>query len=262
MSQRPTPTEDDPASGPLDAVVDADPLQSALDAVAAVVDECVLQVGPDGLTVDAQDPATVALVSLDLPADEFEAYDAAETRLGVDLGRLRDVVGMADGDELVRLAVDEETRTLHVQVGELAYTLGLIDPDAVRSPPESTDFSEAFTATVALEGEAVADAVQAADMVSDHLELGVDPGEDLLYASAEGDTDTVRLEFPSEECAGFEAGEARSLYSVSYLDAITSVLPGDADLTLRTGEEAPMSLSFSLDGADVTYVVAPRISKR
>jgi proliferating cell nuclear antigen len=260
MSQHAT-APDRPDSPVLSAAIEAGPLAAALDAVGTLVDECVLQVGPGGVVVEAQDPATVALVALELPADAFETYDAPETRLGVALDRLREVVGMADGDERVRLAVDGATRRLHLQVGELAYTLGLLDPDSVRSPPESTDFSDAFAATVTLSGRQVADAVAAADMVSDHLALGVDADADLLSVAAEGDTDSVRLEYPAADCAGFEGGAARSLYSVSYLDSIARAIPPDRDVTLRTGEEAPLELSFSMAAASVRYVVAPRISR-
>lgn len=261
MSRQPTTddrrTDSEPAFA---AVVEAPALRTALDAVAAVVDECVIQVTPEGLAVDAQDPATVALVSLEVPASAFEAYEAGETTLGVDLERFRDVVGMADRDELVRLGVDDESRTLHVRVGELSYALGLLDPDTVRSPPESTDFSDALAATVVLDGGTIVDAVSAADMVSDHLAIGIEEGE-TLYAAAEGDTDSVRVERGADDCEAFDPAPAHSLFSVSYLDAVASVVPGDAAVTLQLGEEAPLKLAFDLADGSVRYVVAPRISR-
>lgn len=210
----------------------------------------------DGLAVDAQDPAAVTLTSLDLPARAFERYDAGAAVLGVDLERFGDVVGMADADETVRLGLDAETRTLDVRVGDLAYTLGLVDPDAIRSPPEDVDYEDHLMATVTLSGADLAHAVRAADMVADHCALGVADGH--LYASAEGDVDSVRVEQDAADCERFEAGPAHSLFSVSYLDTITRVVPADAPVTLRLGEEAPLELSFPLAGGDVTYFLAPR----
>lgn len=244
---------------PFDATAPAATLDAALAAVDALVGECVLQVRPDGLAVDAQDPASVAMVALEVPADAFEAYEAGETALGVDLDRLRSVVGMADRGEPVRLALDPETRTLRVRLGELSYTLGLVDPDAIRTAPDIGDLSEQFTAAATVEGRAFAQWVAAADMVSEHLALGVDAEDRYLYASADGDTDAVRIEHPDDDCVDFEAGDAHSLFSVSYLDAVAGVVPPDAHVRLRLGEDAPAELAFDHDGGSVRYLVAPRM---
>lgn len=290
---RPNGTASDPT---FDAVVEAGPLQAAIDAVAALVDECVVEAGPDGLAVAAQDPATVALVSLSLPASAFESYEASGTDLGVDLGRLGDVVGMADGEEPVRLALDAATRTLDVRVGELAYTLGLIDPETIRSPPDLSDLSERYDADVTLDGHEVVHFVRATDMVADHLELAVDG--DAFVASAEGDTDAVRVEHPAEECEAFDAAAdaaaaagadsdaavgadadgdaaadtaadgdaadavaASSLFSVSYLDAVAGAVPRDAPVRIQFGDGEPVEFTFEGDGGSVRYVVAPRIRR-
>ncbi|WP_232686579.1 DNA polymerase sliding clamp [Halobacterium zhouii] len=252
-----------PSDPTFSAIAPAGTLQTALDALDALVDECVLRADEDGLSATAMDPATVGLVELDLGADAFEAYDAAGTSMGVDLERLRDVVGMADRDQLVRLALDEETRTLHVRVGQLSYTLALIDPDAIRSPPDEIDFADQFTATVAADGAAFSRAVEAADMVSDHLELGVDEEATHLYARADGDTDTVSVEVPEEDCSTFDPGVARSLFSLQYLSSVERAVPADHRVRLRLGEEAPIEVEFGIADSDGTarYVISPRLTQ-
>lgn len=254
-----------PTDAPFTATADAALLETVLDDVAVLVDECVLRVDGDGVAVDAVDPATVAMVSLAVDADAFEAYSAPDDplRLGVGLDRLRDVVGMADSGQSVRLAFDPERRTLHVRVGGLAYTLALVDPDAVRSPPDRVDLADQYAATVALPGREFSRAVAAADMVSDHLAMGVD-GDDGLYVRADGDTDTVAVDFPAEECGEFDAGPAHSLFSLQYLSAVERAVPVDDPVRLRLGEEAPVDVEFSVaDGAGtVRYVVSPRLTRQ
>lgn len=254
----PDPTGDAPS---FRATADADVLESALEPVLALFEECHLRFDADGITLSAIDPATVAWVDLELASDAFESFEATAGHVGIDLDRLADVVGMAESGGTVRLDFDPGTRRLRVRIGGLTYDLAVLDPDTIRSPPESTDFDEAFTATVGLDGRAIEDAVAAADMVSDHLAVGIDEADELLYAAAEGDTDTVRLEYPADDCAGFDPGPAHSLFSVSYLDSIASVLPADGPVDLRLGEEAPIELAFDLAGGSVRYVVAPRISR-
>lgn len=239
------------------ATIAAEPLRAALDAVDALVGECVVRAAPDGLAVDAQDPATVALVSLALPADAFDHYEAGGVPLGVDLDRLGDVVGMADRSAPVTMAYDAETRALDLRVDELAYTLGLVDPDAIRSAPD-VDYDDHLAATVALPGRAFVDAVRACEMVADHCALGVDSDAGHLYAAAEGDVDSVRVEHPADDCEAFSGDDAHSLFSTSYLAEMAGVVPADAPVRLRLGEEAPLELSFERAGASVTYYLAPR----
>jgi proliferating cell nuclear antigen len=263
-TQRTAPPRD-PA---LSAVADPDTLTTVLDAVGAIVDECVLVVDDAGVSVEAMDPATVAMVSLDLDADAFNAFDVdTDHRLGVPLERLRDVVGIADAGQPVELAFDAETRLLHVQVGELAYTLALIDPGAIRSPPDRVDLADQYVASATLDGASVARAVDAADMVADHLALGADAsGEaaDALYVCAEGDTDSVELEFPAEDCEALDAAEpVESLFSLQYLASVTGATPGDRTVDLRFGDEAPIELAFDVADGDgrVAFVVSPRMTR-
>lgn len=251
-----------PEDSPFTAVVPADRLQTALDAVAVLVEECVVHVDEDGLSVEAMDPATVAMVSLSLSADAFDSYDAEPSAMGVDLTRLLAVVEMADSGQLVQLTLDPETRMLHVRVGELSYTLALIDTDAIRSPPDRIDLSEQFEASVTASGREFSRAVEAADMVSDHLELGLDRDEELLYARANGDTDSVALEVAAEDCEAVDFGPAHSLFSLQYLSSVDRSVPSDRPVQLRLGEEAPIEVNFDVaDGAGtVRYVVSPRMT--
>lgn len=100
-------------------------------------------------------------------------------------------------------------------------------------------------------------------MVADHLEVGVDEADERLYVRADGDTDTVAVDFPAEDCADFEVGPARSLFSLQYLSAVERALPADDVVRLRLGEEAPVEVEFGVaDGAGtVTYVVSPRLTR-
>lgn len=262
-------TRTDPPRNPaVSMVADPDTLSTALDAVGAIVDECVFAVDETGVSVEAMDPATVAMVSLDLEADAFDAFAVdTDRRLGVPLERLRDVVGIADAGQPIELALDPETRKLHVQVGELAYTLGLIDPDAIRSPPDRVDLADQYAASATLDGDSVTRAVDAAGMVADHLALGAATGAeagDALSVRADGDTDAVEIEFERDDCQALDAPEpVESLFSLQYLDSVTGATPGDRPVDLRFGDEAPIEVAFDVaDGAGrVAFVVSPRMTR-
>ncbi|WP_439028227.1 DNA polymerase sliding clamp [Haloarchaeobius sp. DT45] len=241
------------------AIVSAETLKTTLDSVSVLVDECKIHLNDDGLEIRAVDPANVGMVDLRLSASAFESYEADGGIIGVNLSRLEDIAGMADSGQLVELELDEETRKLHIQIDGLEYTLALIDPDSIRKEPDIPDLD--LPAAVKIEGKDINRAVKAADMVSDHIALGVDADAGLFYVDAEGDTDDVHLELDETDLIDLQAGEAHSLFSLDYLKDMDKAIPKDAEVTLELGEEFPVKLYFDIAEGQgtVLFVLAPRI---
>ncbi|MCY4729479.1 DNA polymerase sliding clamp [Natronomonas gomsonensis] len=241
------------------AIVSADTLGDALDSVSVLVDECKIRLDEEGLTIRAVDPANVGMVDLELSETAFESYETDGGVIGVNLDRLEDIVGMADSGQLVHLELDEETRKLHIQLDGLEYTLALIDPDSIRQEPDLPDLD--LAAEIVIEGKDIARSVKAADMVSDHIALGVDADAEEFFVEAEGDTDDVHLELGREDLIDLTAGEARSLFSLDYLKDMNKAIPKDAEVTMELGEEFPVKMHFDFAEGDghVTFMLAPRI---
>ena len=250
------------SDAPFRAIVDAQSIQTAVAFAAALFEECHLRYDEDGIRLSAIDAATVASVEIRLDGDAFEVLEATEGHVGVDLDRLQDVVKMADRGQLIQFALDAETRKLHVRIDELEYTLAVIDPETIRSPPDRPSGDFEFTGRVVTDAAAFERAVKAADMVSDHLALGIDDAEEAFYVEASGDTDDVSLALSAEDLVELTPGEAHSIYSLEYLLAIERALPGDLELDLRLGTEQPLEVESAFaDGAgSVEYLLAPRIS--
>ncbi|WP_435078507.1 DNA polymerase sliding clamp [Halococcus sp. AFM35] len=242
-----------------DAIVSAGTLGTALDSVSVLVEECKLHLNDDEIAIRAVDPANVGMVDLTLSADAFESYEADGGVIGVNLSRLQDIAGMAGSDDLVHLELDEETRKLHISIDGLEYTLALIDPDSIRQEPDIPDLD--LPAKIVLEGRDIDRAVTAADMVSDHIALGVDEDAEQFYVDAEGDTDDVHFELDTEDLIDLTPGPAHSLFSLDYLKDMNKAIPGDAEVTIDLGEEFPVKLHFAVAETEgsVTYMLAPRI---
>ncbi|MFC7072278.1 DNA polymerase sliding clamp [Halovenus rubra] len=242
------------------AIVRADTLQATLDSVGVLVDECKIHFDDKGLEIRAVDPANVGMVDLSLGEEAFESFDVDEGLIGVDLVRLQDIAGMASSDQLVHLELDEETRKLHISIDGLEYTLGLLDPESIREEPDLPEDLD-LPANIVIEGRDIDRAVTAADMVSDHIELGLDDAEDVFYVAAQGDTDDVHLELDNEDLIDLVSGPASSLFSLEYLKNMNKAIPKDTEVTMELGEEFPVKLHFDIaEGkGNVTYMLAPRI---
>lgn len=241
------------------AIVGAETLRSTLDSVSVLVDECKIHLNEEGLAIRAVDPANVGMVDLDLDASAFESYEADDELIGVDLTRLEDIAGMADSGQLIDLSLKEDVQKLQLRMDGLQATMGLIEPTSIREEPDIPDLD--LPATIVLEGRDLNRAIKAADMVSDHMELGVDVDEEIFYVDARGDTDDIRLELRREELIEFEVGKASSLFSLDYLRDINRAIPTDSEVQLRLGEEYPVKLTmpYAEGRGQVTYMLAPRI---
>lgn len=243
------------------ATIRASKLEQLTDAVSTLVDECRFTLSDEGIQTRAVDPANVGMVDSVLKKEAFEQYDADGGVVGIHLTKLENFADMADSDDLIQLELDEETRKLHIQIGGFEGTMALIDPDNVREEPDIPDLD--LNADVTLYGSDINRAVKAADMVSDHVALGVDADEAEFYVDAKGDTDDVHLEIGEDELVALETdGDARSLFSLGYLKDMNKAIEKDTEVRLELGEEFPVKMHFANDEdghSPTTFMLAPRI---
>jgi len=241
------------------ATAEVDVLEDALDPVATLVNECKLRLNEDGLSIRAVDPANVGMADVDLPERAFESYEADGGVIGVNLNRLQDVLGMGSSGDLAELRLDEATRTLHIEISELSYTLALIDPDSIRQEPDIPDLD--LPAEVAFEGSELGRAVSAADLVGDHVSMSADPDAHEFVVAAEGDTDDVEVALGDEELVDADVPEgAESLFSLDYLEDMTRPIGSDVIVSFRLGSEMPVKFRYTNGEARVEHLLAPRIS--
>ncbi|MFP8888994.1 DNA polymerase sliding clamp [Natrialbaceae archaeon A-CW2] len=244
------------------ATIEAERLQTTLALAHTLFDECHLYVDPEGVRVTAIDAATVVWADITLEPSAFETFEATSDHIGVDLERFRDVVGIANRGQSVQLSLDSATRTLQIRFDELEYTLALLDPETIRSPPAES--REAFTpsGTVVADSATFDRSVRAAAMVSNHLEFDLDEDDGQFSVIAAGDTDNVSLTLSADDLVDIEPGDAHSIFSIDYLSAINRAMPSGVDIDLQFGTEQPLSVGYEFaDGTGaVEYLVAPRIT--
>jgi proliferating cell nuclear antigen len=240
------------------AVINAETLRDAIEAVSSLVDEVKFTISERGVELRAVDPANVAMVSLGLKSEAFEYFEAAPGDIGVDLVRLSDVLSMADRGENIRLELDQDNHKLKVGVGALSYTLSLLDPSAIRREPKLPELD--LPAHVTLPGSELRRAIRAAEKISDHVVLGV--ADDLFYMEAKGDIDSLILKIPSTELLGLKPGEAKSLFSLDYLSDMGRTIGKAPEVTLELGVDFPLRINFKMgSGVDIGYLLAPRIEQ-
>lgn len=263
--------EPDAQTTGFEAIIQADRLDEWLSLLDPVVGEARIHVSNQGFATSAVDPANVGLAETQLHQLAFESLqienggDREEDALtlGVDLERLEDIIGMAESGELVHLKLNVETRKLNIQIGGLEYTLALIDPDSIRGSSDIPDLDIPVEASIPI--DELDQAVDAADLVSDHVGIEFDSENETVVIDAEGDTDDMRFEADGQVHDRSE-DSVRSLLSLEYVEDMVGAIPSDTDVNLRFGQEMPVKMSFEAEDderdepvSETVYMVAPRI---
>jgi proliferating cell nuclear antigen len=259
-TDEPTETETGSESAdPNSFIVEADTLQSIIGAASTLVDECKIRLNEDSLEIAAVDPANVAMIEETLDEAAFETYSMPEDTVGVNLERLKDITGMADSEDLILINLDTEKRKFNITIGSLEWTMSLLDPESIREEPEIPDFD--LETDVVINSKDFNRGIKAADQVAEHATLKSDPNVEELQLVGEGDTDSVDLTLDSDDLIEIEPGDAKSIFSMDYLNSIKQGIPSKTELSMELGDEMPIKLHYTFaDGnASVTYMVAPRI---
>lgn len=238
------------------ATISTNVLQNAMKALTGIIDECIFEITSDGLAARAVDASNSAMVSLDLPANIFNGFAATDGEIGVDTTRFVAILAMADRIDEVNLEIDEHTHKLNIEMGELSYTMALIDPSTMRKAPSIPQLD--LPAEITLSGVDFRRAIKAATMAGDHLRLGVS-GE-MFYMEASGDGDKVRLELTREELIGLKAADVDALYALDYLTDVAKGIGNASEIVINLGRDLPVVITFDAAvDCPVVYILAPRI---
>lgn len=243
----------------LKATIDAETFRESIDAVAALVTECRLHVDDTGIRTCAVDTANVAMVSLELGTDAFETYEAAPEELGIDIAKMKGILGMMSKGDLLTLNLAEESHKLELSFGSYQYSVTLLDINTIRKDPNPPAIE--LPGMVELEGSALSSAIKAADVISDKIALGINEATETFYMMAEGDTDHIRLELGRDQVIDLKPAEVRSLFSLDYLKDMGKVMARAEKVKAEIGVDHPVRFIFDLaDGnGHIEYLLAPRI---
>ena len=253
------------------AIVSADTLQAALDSVSVLVDECKIHLEEDGLEIRAVDPANVAMVDLDVEPGAFESVGDGSFPIGVNFQKLDSYIDGASGGDLITLSVDAEVRKVNIEHTNVEVEMAGIDPGAMRGEPDIPDNID-HRAEFEVDAKVLADAVENADLVSDHVELKADIDEEALVVTGRGDIDEIETVIGEDELseANFPE-EVTSLFSLPYLvggsqggskyGGILKPLSSGTEVTGKLDDEMPVFIDYEFaDGfGSVEMMLAPRI---
>jgi proliferating cell nuclear antigen len=241
----------------LGAKVKSEVLRELTDVVSTLVDEAKFNIGREGLSVRAVDPAHVAMVDLTLGKAAFEEYRAEEGEIGVDMDKVKEVLRLARAGDVISVEQDEERNRLVFSVGNITRHMALVDT-AGMADPKVPNLN--LPAKVVVSTDELRQGIRASESVSDHIALIATP--DGFEMISEGDTDSVRLRLGKEQLQVLSTKEkVRSLFPLDYFSNMVKAISTAKSVTIFLGNDYPVRMEFDLaEGkGKATFLLAPRI---
>ena len=240
-------------------IKDAAIFKKSMEAIAVLIDEAELVVNSEGIELKATDPSQISMVDFSMPKKSFEKFEVEETRLGLDLDYLNQVLSRVQaGDELI-LSLDDKKAFLLVSFkgkAERAFQVPLIDISTSDVPQPKIEFD----AELKINAGFLQNAFKDAALISTHITLGCDEEKFFVRAkSSKGNLDE-KLKQDKETLPELKVKQdCQSMFPLDYLqDMLKAASSGDT-INLFIKSNAPVKVSYSIGDAKVTYFLAPRI---
>ncbi len=238
-------------------------IQDSMKTVSDLISEGLFQLTEDGVKLIAADPAMVALVDFKIEKDVFENYELdEENKVGLNLENFYSILRRANSDDTITFQVKEDESKFYITMENSStrnFSLPILNLSEDDIP--STDQLD-FSVTAELETSVLENAIKDAMVVGDSVTISADDSQ--IKIASEGDQSNVDFTISGDSpgVMELEGEEAKSMFSLDYLNSMTGAKKLSSNVELKLGEDFPMRLNFTVpDQARLSFVLAPRIEE-
>jgi proliferating cell nuclear antigen len=240
-------------------VQEAPALKAAIDSIVSLVEEGQFEVKEDGLHLKAMDPSQISMVSFIMPKAAFVEYNVPEEqKIGIDISQLSNILARGKKSEHVELSIEDGRLNIkfYAEKRKRTFKIPLIEIGEGLSREPKIDYGS----YAKIHAEALKETLKDAKLVSSHVKLLLEPNAFLV--EVRGENGDVKEEF---ETGGGEVteikteGGARATFPLQYLEDMIKAASASSPVTINLETDRPMRLTYDIEGATVTYYLAPRI---
>jgi len=243
-------------------VADAKLLRDMTTAISILVDEATFKMDAEGLKLRAMDPSRVAMVDFEWPKTVFEEYTCTEpTKMCINVSELLKLLRRTGRDEAVELSLDEKTARLQIRITG-RYTRNFTMPTLEASEEEVPTPKITFNVRAKTTTEGLRQAIEDAQLVSDHVRIEADTEKLVLNAAGDLMGATIELKKGSDALLELDAkASSKATFSLSYLSEIIKAASTTSEIaTLEFSTDMPIRLDFQQPKEGrLTFYLAPRI---
>lgn len=238
---------------------DATVFKKSIEAISVLIDEAELVVKESGFELRATDPSQISMVDFSMPKSAFEKFESEETKLGLDLDYLNQVLSRAQSSDKLVLSIDEKKAFLNVTFkgkANRSFQVPLIDISANEVPSPKIEFD----AELKINAGFLQNAFKDAALISSHISIGCT--DELFFIKANSSKGNLVEETKKDKENLPELKvktECKSMFPLDYLQDMVKAASSSDTLELFIKTNAPVKISYSIGQGSITYFLAPRI---
>ncbi len=234
-------------------------LKDVVDTLSTVVTEAKFKISQQGISVNAVDPAHVAMVSLEIPKGVLSEYDIDnEEELSMDLEKVKGILKLASGNDSFIITKDKEK--LRFEIGNIIKSISLLDNNQITTPRVPQIVAEDY---IVLNKGDLEKGLRAAEDVSDAIRLTMNP--DSFSAKSMSDADESEMILPKDMLKEIQCKESiKSSYPLEYLLKFMKSISPNEEIKLSFKSDYPLTIEFNLgtespERIKGRFLLAPRM---
>jgi len=238
-------------------------LEAILSAIAVIIDEATFMVSATGINLKTMDPGRVAMVVFNYPKEAFDEFSMErEGLIAFNLSEALKILKRTGKDDNAELIMQSTSAKLNLKIDSKA-TMRLFDMSTLE--PEEEELPEpklSHKARIKLTFETLKSALEDAALVSDHVQINVEP--EVFQLKAEGDLTRADIKIVkglSPDLLDIEVVEqSKATFSLNWLTAIAKKLADLAETaTVQFATDIPIQIDAEAGKGSITFYTAPRI---
>ena len=216
-------------------------LKDIVDMLGTVVTEAKFKIGINGISVNAVDPAHVAMVSLEVPKSILSEYDVdSEEEISLDLEKVKSIIKLSSSNDSLTITKDKDK--LKFEIGTIIKSISLLDNDQITTPRVPQVASDDYAVMPKSEFEK---GLRAAEDVSDAIRLTLTA--DNFSAKSTSDADESEMILPKDLLKELVCnGAIKSSYPLEYLLKLVKSISSNEDIKISFKSDYPLNIEFSL----------------
>jgi proliferating cell nuclear antigen len=237
-------------------------LTDSISTIAEIIDEGILKITKDGISMVAADRAMVAVVDFQILATAFDKFDVdQEHSIGMNIANLLSVLKRATAEDRATFNLqDAKLEIVLENASRRRFIIPLLDISQEEVPPiDQLEFTGKAEVKPGILQSGIADAEVVADSVIFEAE------RNRFGMRAEGDISSAQLELEKGNQSLLDLktdGDIKSRYPLDYLKKMIKAAKIAESVSLEWGQDYPMKLSFkSTDKVSLTFILAPRVAE-
>lgn len=227
-------------------------LTKAVELISDLVTEVRIKVNEFGISINAIDPANVAMVGFKLPRSAFSQFESGDEVLGINLDDLKRI--LKRGGAKSSLILEKKENMLNIQIEDRIkrnFSLNLIEVGSEDKDMPTLEYSS----RVELNSIDMIACVEDCAVVADACAFIINEGKFIVESKS---MNSARAEFSSDE-ANISAENCKSRYSLEYLQKFMKGAKLCEKTILQFANDHPLRITFKTEHLELSFILAPRV---